>query len=72
MISQSSSFELVVELLLDGGHELHFKKEGGMISVKMNSEKMVAISGETLEQIGQHAIKAAIEYGFKRIDGGAP
>ncbi len=63
-------FEQVLEALLEDDHEIHFKKEDGTIFVKLDSEEMVAVSGVTLEQIGQLAIGAAISFGFKRIDGG--
>jgi len=69
MTPQPTPFELVVEALLDDGHELHFRKEDGTIGMKLNSEQFVAISGVTLEQIGQLAISSSLSIGFKRIDG---
>jgi len=70
MTPQPTPFELVVEALLDDGHDIHFKKEDGTIFMKLNSEEIVAVSGVTLEQIGQLAISSALSLGFKRIDGG--
>jgi len=70
MTQQPTPFELVVETLLDDGHELHFKKEDGTISMTLNSEQIIAVSGVDVEQIGQLAISSALGFGFKRIDGG--
>ncbi len=65
---QQTSFEQVLGALLEDGHEVTLTKHNGTIGMKLNSEG-VAISGVTLEQIGQLAIEAAVSGWFKRIDG---
>lgn len=68
-----TAFELLLGALLDEGYEVHFKKHKKAISMTLNSEGIVAICGETFEQIGQLGIEAAISCGFKKIpdQGGA-
>lgn len=63
-------FDLTLEILLDDGHDVHFKKEEGTISLTLNDDSVSIASGVTLEQIGQLAIGSAISQAFKRIDGG--
>ncbi len=65
-----SSFELALEALLDDGHEVHFKKTDGKIVMKLNHEEGVATSELTLQGMGQTMVRAAITFGFGRIDGG--
>ena len=68
-MTQQTPFELVVEALLEDGHEIHFKKEDGTIYMRLNSEKMVAVSGVTVDEIGERMSSSSLQAGFKRIDG---
>ena len=72
-MTRESSFELLLGILLEEGHEVRLVKNKRSISMTLNSEKVVAVCGETLEQVGQLGIEAAISYGFKKIpdQGGA-
>ena len=75
-------FEQFLDALLEGGHEIHFHKHKGTICMILkNCYELSAISGVTLEQIGQIGIEGAISSAYKnnpdqggagdtRIDGG--
>jgi len=68
-MTQQTPFEQVLDALLEDGHEVHFTKNDGSISMKLSSDGIVAVCGVTLEQIGQLAIEGAVQCAFKRIDG---
>ncbi len=79
-------FEQFLDALLQNHHKVHFKRENGTILMTLDSESLdsggiSAVSGVTLEQIGQIGIEAAVSEAYKnnpdqggagdtRIDGG--
>ncbi len=66
-------FEQFLDALLEDGHDVHFTKENGTILMVLDSEEILAVSGVTLEQIGQLGIGSAVRSAYKKIpdQGGA-